>query len=260
MKPSIFLACGAFALSFIIGLLHGSGVLVIIIRALIFAAVFFGIGMGITHIFSTMLKPDDSHFTRGDAEGGRTGSGNFGAEFNMSDEALGISGDGHSEQNVYKTDKVKDEIQIDDISGLFGAENAVPLESAAGADGLSTEKKNTDAGVLEQNTTGEYTEIGSVVNPASMNGASKVPSAINPDETVSDFESGAAQDTAQDFVPGLPVIGQADMSGGEGPKFTAGTVEMSLASPRRKSEIDFSGHDGKKMAGAIQTILNKDKE
>jgi hypothetical protein len=244
MKYGIFLAAGAFVLSFIIGLFSAASIIVAVIRAVVFAAVFFGIGCGAIKIFTAMLTFQEA-VPRPDGDGeehiSRRSGGNFGAEFSMSDDALGLYEDGTAANDVPKSNETKDEIKIDDISMLFDAGTDVQSD-----------------GGLEQSTAPDYTEAGSVVNPALMNGASEVSSSVETNENLSDFTP-AAEDAARDFVPGFPVA-HADMSGAGVPNFTAGTVEMSLASPKPKSDIDFSGHDGKKMAGAIQTILKKDKE
>ncbi|MDR2490924.1 MAG: hypothetical protein LBD20_05925 [Spirochaetaceae bacterium] len=262
MRTGGILAAGAFIISFILGLISGAAFFLIMLRALVFAALFFGIGFGLNYLTKNMLSFSDTG-SSGRIVDISVGDGMVmqGSEASAGESALNGTGDA-----------TPDDGSIDDISILFNGEDTADAASATSDFMESTpnitdkappisEDTMLDNGGLAQNGDYSYNKTGSIINPA---GSESAP----PQVAKTDEINGVGTDF-NNFIPGMPGVNSVfpqstgdnseDESGGGEGKITVGTVEMSVEKP--KQEVDLGKYkDGKKMAGAIQTMLKKDKE
>ena len=286
MRAGGILAAGAFLVSFILSLISGAPFLQIIIRALVFAALFFGIGFGLNYLVKNIFSGDMSALPAGDGQRGHIVDISVGDETDGVESGGGIEGGGDGGRRpagvgpafIVTGGDIPDDGELDDISTLFDSSDkpsAAPTTSGskkypqAGTDKAPSALEETllDSGGLAQNTDYSYNKVGSVVNPVGSESAP--PKVANP---LKDAEAGAPDGGITDFngfIPGMPGVEsvfpkgtegspRGESGGGEG-KITVGTVEMSVEKP--KQEVDLGKYkDGKKMAGAIQTMLKKDNE
>jgi hypothetical protein len=268
MKWGILAAVFAFAISFLLGLFSGSPVFIIFLRAVIFAVVFFLIGFGLFFFFFNILGLGDTTHSANfvDISVGDDTVRGYGEEFSAQPGDAGLPR--RAAPPEFSTGEAG---KLDDISQLFsgnagsGGTESAGVEFASPAvspdEAFDSAPGGASSGGLEQNTDSSYNKFGSVVTPASEDSPS-------PQKRGAAGAAGAFTDFSN-FVPGMPGLegvysadsgnktSGSDSSGGQN-RLMAGTVEMSIEKP--KKEIDFGNHDGKKMAGAIQTMLKRDDE
>ena len=280
MRAGGILAAGAFLVSFILSLISGAPFLQIIIRALVFAALFFGIGFGLNYLVKNIFSGDMSALPAGDGQRGHIVDISVGDEADGVESGGGIEGGGDGGRRpagvgpafIVTGGDIPDDGELDDISTLFDSSDkpsAAPTTSGskkypqAGTDKAPSALEETllDSGGLAQNTDYSYNKVGSFVNSVGSESA--------PPKVVKTGESNGVGTDFNEFIPGMPGVKSVfpqgteanleDESSEEAGKITVGTVEMSVEKP--KQEVDLGKYkDGKKMAGAIQTMLKKDKE
>lgn len=225
-------AAAAFLLSCILGLASHATLVIIIVRALIFAIVFFGLVSGIQYLYNRFLA-DAGSAAPFDADFGHTVDVSVGDDeappppFNGASPLTGGSGseedpnDANLEELTEDTEEVGD---IDDIDNFDMPDDGIE----------ELEEIDDDAGgVLDQNTKGVYDKRG---NGLSVNIGDFVPSLLGNNEEDPPLEK--------------PKPTEFSMN--------VGTVEMSMAQ-KSGNNTDFGNIDGRKAAGAIQTILKKDE-
>ncbi|MDR0540267.1 MAG: hypothetical protein LBG74_07180 [Spirochaetaceae bacterium] len=276
MKRGAICAAGAFVTSFLLGLLFQADIIIVLLRAFFFAALFFGLIFGASYLIEKLLLDvplppqagiditvgdediEAGQFSDEQQDDGFKTDGSFGAEFDMSDEELGLAGDGLSPSQPADNEGWENdgggEPQIDNISALFDdapaqPQTGTPQPLAGGPQPVAGGPKPAPSPERAES----YSDFSSFV--PGMPGVEKV-------ESEGSAAGGFSSNSEMDSVfSGINLQSGAERAAGgseRGGRVTVGTAEMSMGKP--KDEIDFSGHDGKKMAGAIQTLLRKDNE
>jgi hypothetical protein len=259
IKLGLITALFAFLISFVLGLLSGTTLVYIIIRALIFGAVFFGLGIGLGYVKSAFFYlPEEENHSVDITVGDSVHTNLFGSEFKIPENEL-PSEPQQQESDVEPILSFK----IDNIDALFSnKKDAGPPKPESKA---SVTENASPSRVVEQSSNYEYNHAGDVATSEDESELQDV-KAASPEKKARSFTE------SKEFVPGMPALDSfngktsdsGDMedasffakSGGE-KKATVGTVEMSVGN-RPKKEDGFKRFDGKKMAGAIQTILKKE--
>jgi hypothetical protein len=218
-------AGGAFLLSFVFSLLGSADVQTALMRALIFAGLFFGLVAGIYFLYDKFLQPveDDS------MDENQTGQ-------NI-DYSVGDSIDWSSGKN--------DNGIPDDISSL----NSAGESSIEGLEEFGNDEHSGatyDSGGLEQVDNNKYS------NDRVLMGAEKA-DASSPRGYSVDMSAFTPGDVPKSGGPAGP---ERRYTPGGAPR--EGTVDMSVERRSGKTELGFEV-DGKKIAGAIQTLLKKDE-
>ncbi|GHT49651.1 hypothetical protein FACS1894102_4560 [Spirochaetia bacterium] len=239
----------AFALSFLLGVINKTSFGVSLLRALIFAIIFFGIAAGIELLYKKFLEPDISGGTGG--LGDDLGSN---VDISLGDDLGAANGDA-----AY--------FSIDDIdappANSGDANDAGELETLDGAEEtgtvLGTQGQPENDGVAELEALDSAQELTELDEGLDQN-SKKVYHNIG--STISGKSSGADSLNIGSFVPGLVAVDVAPRKAAVAAKteydMDSGTVEMSIAG-NGDGEPDFKV-DGKKAAGAIQTLLSKDEK
>jgi hypothetical protein len=219
-------AGGAFLLSFIFSLLGSAIFQTALTRALIFAGLFFGLVAGIYFLYDKFLQPK---------EGG-------GKDENQTGQNVDYSvGDGIDWTNGNTTDNGVP----GNVSNLNGADVS-PIEELEelGDDGHSG--ATHDSGGLEQIDNNKYS------NERVLTESEKADASSQKGYSV-DMSAFTPEDVPKSGKPAGPE--RRDTPGGA---LREGTVDMSVERRSGKTELGFEV-DGKKIAGAIQTLLKKDE-
>jgi hypothetical protein len=230
---------GAFLVSFIMGLFGRTPILTVFLRALVFSGCFFGLVAGIYFLYNKFLLPSETDEEETEATAGQSGQ-------NI-DYVLGDDDDWLNRlDNIENGDapEVLSEIAGGDTEEVQDAQSeAEPFVEDAFAVGETT-------GVLAQSNDKGYS--------------------VDGDSLLSQKKAGAFSEDGYDmnmsvFIPGTPSTedggypqGKA-VSSSPNPLMSEGTVDMSVERRAGKRDLGFDV-DGKKMAGAIQSLLKKDLE
>jgi hypothetical protein len=257
MVAGISAGC-AFLLSLIFGLIGKTVFLIAFARALIFAGLFFVLVVGIYYIYDRFLQPAD---TINDDTDGLLGHN---VDYSVGDD---------NEWAVNDND-------IPDISGLdYNAGEAADIlpeefellgdtdpikPSSAGLTGMTSSNaassedydKASSEG-LEQIDSNEYSKNGDLAPPKKAIAPKKAAASKNEDYDV-DMDVFVPYEPA-DYSGGEPARGFQSKHAVSEDSPLRGTVDMSLERKSGKKELDFDDIDGKKVAGAIQTLLRKDE-
>jgi hypothetical protein len=239
-------AGGAFLISFVFGLFGRADLPLALMRALIFAGLFFGLAAGIYFLYEKFLQPEASP----EKDNGQLGQN---VDYSVGDN-IEWSGD--------------DNRTLGDMPILeSGGETAPPVEgeysrSMPADDSLSSNAGTNDTGVeelipedsygtsnasggVEQNDNNKYSESGGL--------------ALR--ENAAPFSGEGYSVNMNDFTP----VTARSSESMEGKRSSAkdgasrrGTVDMSVERKLGKEDLGFE-FDGKKIAGAIQTLLKKDE-
>jgi hypothetical protein len=240
LKPELFnlrvafiVSGSVFLVSLVTGLLGGALFVTALLRAFVFAAVFFGIVAGIYCLYNKFLLPDDSSGGSAPAVGR-----NVDYTVDDSDDWFNTAVDtGDVPEDVHGTDGGLE--QPDGAEAVGGRTEETPVPPA-----------ENDGGALEQSDDKIYTDsktLASEKPPAASAGYAF-------DIDMSDFTPDAPMFSGGDEGKAVP-LNAAEWRAGTG----AGTVDMSVARrPVDKTDL-YSDADGKKMAGAIKTLLKKDE-
>ncbi|MDR2795966.1 MAG: hypothetical protein LBB47_04560 [Spirochaetaceae bacterium] len=241
-KPILagIVAGGAFCVSFILGLFGRTPILVTFLRALAFSGCFFGIVAGIYFLYNKFLlpvEPDDKEPEDSDLSG-------HNIDYTLGDDNEWLDSldyDGNASENT-------SEISESDAEG-----SDVPNGTEPGVLNVFENKPETAVSerspeVLAQNNDSGYSIGGDSLLPREKAGA---------------FFGDGYDMNMSAFIPGIPGIEGGDYSQGAAAQTSSdsgmneGTVDMSVERDARKLDLGFDV-DGKKMAGAIQTLLKKD--
>ncbi|GMO41358.1 MAG: hypothetical protein Ta2B_21180 [Termitinemataceae bacterium] len=253
-KLAGIVAAVSFLLSFLLGIINQTTFTWSLLRALIFAVAFFGIAAGVEYLYKKFLLPDENGGI-GDIDGDGYGSN---VDISIGDDASGLSGSSindlfNSGENVNGSGDVEELEPVDDDAELETLDSAEAsdveeLQPLDAADDGSLEELESEP--LDQKAKYEYHNNGDIV---SANNARD------------DFDIGA-------FVPGLAGLDEISKTSKQQPSsqssgggltkteydMDSGTVEMTMEK-RGGKELGFDV-DGKKAAGAIQTLLSKDED
>jgi hypothetical protein len=225
----------AFILSFLIGLIGPALIGTVVIRAFAFAVVFFVAGAVFSVVFAKFLLPEEemrdssgSDSLNGEREGERQAAG---ANVNLS----------VGDDDVFQADAPESD---ENGARLSGGEEGEGAEDSEG-EGAPALEDGIDSEGLEQNNEVRYN---SRQGEGLADGGDDIP-----DEPV--------------FIPGIPGIDGPAAAEERGslaslPEIGTGTVEMTVRKSRGKEiRLEDLGKnvDGKKVAGAIQTLLRKDE-
>jgi hypothetical protein len=267
MAAGISAGC-AFLISLIFGLIGKAVFLIALARALIFAGLFFVLVVGIYYIYDKFLQPDANNDDTDDADevlgqnveysvGDDSDWGGGGND--VPDDILGLDYTLEDPADLPSDESGLHEDNTDSIKSLVAGLTDISPSNAA----LSEASNAAASKGLEQIDSNEYSNNGDLTQPIK---------AIAPDKAAPK-KAAASKNEDYDvdmdvFVPYTP----ADYGGGEAAsifqsKHTVsedsslrkGTVDMSLERKSGKKELDFDNIDGKKVAGAIQTLLKKDE-
>jgi hypothetical protein len=154
LRWGIFLSAGAFIISIFLGILSGVGILHIIIRAFIFAIVFFGVGFGMRFLVDSFFP--ELLFTQGESSLVSEDQDESGARISI---VLDNKGE-YAVPELYKTDDPHEIGNIDDlIAGIFkprGANEqrpaaAAPVPAGYGMEGIDrTPETGYNAGGIQE--------------------------------------------------------------------------------------------------------------
>jgi len=229
LKPGIIASATAFALSFLIGVVSGAGFLIVLLRALVFAAVFFGLvflAVYLLRSFMPELMPG--------AEGVNGDPGM---------DSDGVSMDGGGSALGARVDVSIGGEDDDDLAPfLETADQGIEKTAGIGMD-QQGEDDYTGKGLVGSE---RHDNAGSMAGKASFDGVAEVPA--KPPELIGDVDALPALDTFADSF--VSPIG----------------VEEGDGSHRSSSSPSGSGSDAggdfkaKEMAMAIQTILKRDQK
>ncbi|GMO26920.1 MAG: hypothetical protein Ta2F_02510 [Termitinemataceae bacterium] len=242
-KLAGIIAAGTFLLSFLLGLIGRSTFTVSLLRGLIFAVAFFGIAAGVQYVFKKfLLKDADSDSEENDADDllGKNVDVDVGDDFSIDlgpddtddiaftdeQEELAAEGTDEAEQEAPPAETLTDDSYVEEFEDV----DSFPDSEGKG---------------LDQNTKNVYDDTGGVITFP---------------QKKDDLDIG-------DFIPGLPGLDSsnssyiktsASSSDSKGSEYDMdnGMVEMSMGK-YSGNKLDFEV-DGKKAAGAIQTLLKKD--
>jgi hypothetical protein len=227
-------AGGAFLVSFIIGVFGGGPLLGVFLRALVFSGCFFGLVAGIYFLYNKFLLPVETDEEEEPETAGQVGQ-NIDYFLGDDDDWLG-SLDNAGEDNS-KT-----------IEGYTEENGVAAIETNAFTGELNPAVSEESAGVLAQSSDNGYSERGDSLLPRKKAG---VFSDDNYSMDMSAFVSG---------MPGIEDDGaprREAATSSPGSMMNEGTVDMSVERRSGKPDLGFDV-DGKKMAGAIQSLLKKD--
>jgi hypothetical protein len=235
-------AGGAFLISFILGLFGRAPLLTVFLRALAFSGCFFGIVAGIYFLYNKFLLPVETDEEKPD-DTGRTGHN---IDYTLSDDDSWLSSFYGGENGAHE-----------DISKIIdgGAEDIQDVRNRAEAVGANAFAENPKTGASE--------DLPGVLEQSNDNGYS-----VDRDSPPPNDEAGVSAGDGYGMnmsvlVPGIPGIedgGYSQAAATQGlpdSVINEGTVDMSVDRRAGKPDLGFSV-DGKKMAGAIQTLLKKD--
>jgi hypothetical protein len=239
-RAAFIISGGVCLVSLIIGLLGGAFFFAALLRALVFAGVFFGLTAGIHYLWNKFMQPSETADTGSAPVIGRN------IDYTVTDDDLfGI--------------------QVDEILPPGNASAETEDSASGGLEALLTadtggyetvEPAGASGEALEQNGDNVYID-------------NRAPAAETP--TAAKVAADYAFDIDMSgFTPAMPSLGggwEADKTvsppgGADGSQTTnpdAGIVDMSVT---RKSgtKLDmYTNADGKEMAGAIKTLLRKDE-
>jgi hypothetical protein len=231
LKPGIIASAVAFTLSFLIGIVSGAGFLTVLIRALVFAVVFFGLVLLASYLIRTFM-PDLMP----------------GGEETDSDQGLDNDGLAMDRAGLAPGARVDVSVGDDDVDDdlapfLDSAEQGRDNANAVGMD-QQGEDGYTGKGLVGSE---RQSEAGSTVEAVTGDATVDVPA--KPPELIGDVDALPPLDTfADSFVSPIGV------EEGEG----------SSRPPSSSSSSAGSGAGGdfkaKEMAMAIQTILKRDQK
>jgi hypothetical protein len=255
-------AGGAFLISLIFGLLGKAGFLISLVRALIFAGLFFVLVVGIYYIYDKFLQPADK-ITDDDT-----------------DDLLGQNVDYSVGDDVDRADNDSD--IPDDILGLdYTLEDPadIPFEGLELHEGTADSIKSPAAGLtgirspnaVSSEASDETASKG--LEQIDSTGYSKNRDLAQPIKAIAPIKAAASKNEDYDvdmdvFVPYEPAdygdgepanIFQSKHTVSEDSSLRKGTVDMSVERKSGKKELNFDNIDGKQVAGAIQTLLRKDE-
>jgi hypothetical protein len=235
-------AGGAFLVSFVLGLFGRTPLVTVFLRALAFSGCFFGIIAGIYFLYNKFLLPSEPD----NEEPEYTGRAGNNVDYTLGDDESWLNG-------------------LDD--GVNGMPEG-PSEVSEGGEELirdvrvSTEadRSNGFAGEPKSPFSGETTEV---LAQSDDNGYSVDGDSLLPRKNTGDFSEDGYDMNMSAFLPGIPgieddihhrgtmALNLPDQAADER------TVDMSVERRHGKPDLGFDV-DGKKMAGAIQTLLKKD--
>jgi hypothetical protein len=270
MVAGISAGC-AFLISFIFGLLGKAFFLIALLRALIFAGLFFVLVVGIYYIYDKFLQPAD---TSNDDTDGLLGQN---VDYSVGDDSDWAGNDTGIPDDILGLDYTLEDpadVPFKEFgSNEFGLHEgtAGPIKSPAagltdiGSSNAASSEFSDEAASkgLEQIDSNEYSKNGDLTQPEKVAAPIK---AAAPEKALASRNEDYDVDMDV-FVPYEP----ADYGDGEPARMfqsnhtvsedslLRGTVDMSLERKSGKKKLDFDGIDGKKVAGAIQTLLRKDE-
>jgi hypothetical protein len=238
LRAAFIISGGVFLVSLITGLFGGAAFVTALLRALIFAGVFFGITAGIYYLWNKFLQPGETADLGGNvpAPGGNV-------DYTVDDDWLGMPES--ADENI-PPENVSAEA---DGGGSDGGLEPPFMEDSGGSERLHEPPEDADGEVLEQNGDNVYID-------------SRVPVA---GKAAADY---AFDMNMSDFMPAVPAVGggwEADiavpLSKAERPQTApdAGMVDISVARGSGNELDAYTDADGKKMAGAIRNLLKKDE-
>ncbi len=229
LKPGIIASAVAFTLSLLIGIVSGAGFLIVLIRAVIFAVVFFGLVFLASYLvrsFMPELMP-----------------GAEGADSDQDQDSDGTTMDRAGLAPGAQVDVSVGDDEDDLTPFLDAADQVNDKADGAGMDHQG-EDDYTGKGLVGS---GRHNEAGSAGNVASGGTTAEVPA--KPPELIGDVDALPALDTfADSFVSPIGV------EEGEGSKRSSSGSSSSAGSG---AGGDFKA---KEMAMAIQTILKRDQK
>jgi hypothetical protein len=232
-RVAFIISGGVFFVSFVTGLLGGAVFLTALLRALVFAVVFFGIVAGIYCLYNKFLLPDES-------SGGGPPALGRNVDYTVDDGYDWLSTQEGADENLTPASGT------DSVTGQPEGEES---GDAAEPFGLPADE---DRRALEQSRDNIYTD-------------NKAPVPEKPSAGSAGSDGYAFDIDMSGFMPDAPMFnvgrdgGKAVPSGAPEWQAEAGVVDMSVARrPDAKADL-YSGIDGKKMAGAIKTLLKKDE-
>lgn len=236
-KISAIAAGAAFILSFLIGIISGAGFVYILVRALIFAAVFFVLA-SLAYWLVTQFIPELMNGENPDTE--RAG-----------DQALG--------QNVDLSVDDEHDISYRAASGPDAGAETEETESI-----MDNEKNDEDADILDTEVGDNPAAAGTFSSPLDQNDIEGYT-----DNDVSESEKTGASpalplDVVEDVdaLPDLESMSDSFISpiGEESENDDAKADTVSLYSGTKTSRSSDGSFDPREMASAIQTILKRDQK
>jgi hypothetical protein len=242
MKLSAGIAGTAFILSLLIGAISGASFVLVLLRALFFAALFFGLGFGahqlISRFLPELLGPLETENTEVDS--------GLGSRIDL---VVGDEGERPMAEVKDAAERLRKRPTVENEE-----EEAEEIEAFMPIDGVTqaaaaTEAEKSDVAGLDQGTEGRYTQqrdAGGLALEGKGVEAALPPGLIDDVDVLPDLES-----MTDSFVS--PLVEEAtERSSGE-------SFPSRPSSTSRSSEIggDF---DPREMASAIQTILKRDQK
>jgi hypothetical protein len=240
IKLGVGAAGAAFILSLLVGLVSGAGFLVVLVRALVFAALFFGLSLGAQKLLSLfvpeLLGLPGAEDVEQDTEIG-----------SRIDVVVGDEPEGQAIEGYVAVESPRKRTIIEDDEGGEAEEIAGFLPE----DGLGEAAAVGDVVGLDQGGEGRYTEKGDTSGVSHTYGSKGVEPAL-PSGLIDDVDVLPDLDSMSDsFVS--PLVEEATE------RSSAESFSPRLSSASRSSETggDF---DPREMAAAIQTILKRDQK
>jgi hypothetical protein len=246
-------AGGAFLVSFIMGLFGRTPILTVFLRALVFSGCFFGLVAGIYFLYNKFLLPAETDEEEPEAAADQSGSQNGRQSGQNIDYVLGDDDDWLS-----RLDELENGDAPEDLSKISSGDpgevqdaqsDAESFMEGAFAEGEST-AGGESTGVLAQSNDNGYSVSGDSLLPQKKAGAF---SEDGYDMNMSAFTHGTRGAEDSGYPQGRAV------SSSPNPLMSEGTVDISVEGRAGKRGLGFDV-DGKKMAGAIQSLLKKDLE
>lgn len=225
-KASAFAAGIAFLLSFLVGIIRGAAILIVLIRALIFAALFFVVAGGI-YILIKQFLPEILVSGEGDGE---------------IDRASGS-----------QVDISLEDPEEDIPAGLFGGERAENFGETGEPSGSAGPGSPENMG-LDQNGEDDYTNKGRLEVNSSNSGSDSPGVPVFGESAALPPDSGPV-----DVLPNFESMeGTFDSSAGEAAEESAGYASAKNLPTKSKSNSAGGDYNPKELASALQTILKRE--
>jgi hypothetical protein len=241
IKLGVGAAGAAFILSLLVGLVSGAGFIIVLVRALVFAALFFGLSFGAQKLLALfvpeLLGLPGAQEVEPDSEIG-----------SRIDVVVGDETEGPTIEGSVAAEAPRKRAVIEDDEGEEAEEIAgfLPEDGIGGAAAAATDEVG-----LDQGSEGRYTEKRDTDGVANTFGGKGVEPAL-PSGLIDDVDVLPDLDSMSDsFVS--PLVEEATE------RSSAESFSPRLSSASRSSETggDF---DPREMAAAIQTILKRDQK
>jgi hypothetical protein len=238
----------AFVLSFLVGLVSGAGILVVLLRAVIFAVLFFGASCGIHFVVQTFLPELLS--STGEASVGDILDGAPGSRVNVTV--------GEAIQGAFPTG---DFDEVDNIDGKKRAPDPGSV-SVAGLSGLSDADGGFESAMPTLSAPPLETPSQPLPKAAPLPKETPLPGAPLEKSGGAGYTETKGPPEVADLMPDIDALGEAFLpqAGGAAESEPVYDTPVQTISPSSKGSGLKGDFNPKELAQAIQTVLKKDEK